>query len=64
MESEKLLTADEVAAVLNVSRKSVYKWAEAGRLPFIRLGGRVVRFDPGAVRQFIESGRRNEEVMN
>ena len=64
MESEKLLTADEVAAVLNVSRKSVYKWAEAGRLPFIRLGGRVVRFDPEAVRQFIESGRRNEGVMN
>jgi excisionase family DNA binding protein len=36
----RLLTVPEVAARLNVSRATAYKWVYDGRLPAVRLGGR------------------------
>jgi excisionase family DNA binding protein len=38
--SPELLRVPEAAARLNVSRASVYRWIEEGRLPAVRLGGR------------------------
>jgi excisionase family DNA binding protein len=49
-----LLTAAEVAAWLNVSRKSVHRWVLAGDLDCVRLGERTVRFQAAAVARFIE----------
>lgn len=38
--SERLLTPAEVAAVFGVDPKTVARWAQAGRLPYLRtLGG-------------------------
>jgi excisionase family DNA binding protein len=51
-----LLTVDEVAALLKVSRSWVYEHTRtrgADRLPHIRIG-KYVRFDPRAVRDFLE----------
>ncbi len=39
MTGERLLTAREVADLLAVTASTIVDWAEAGRLPFIRLGG-------------------------
>jgi excisionase family DNA binding protein len=41
---QRLMDADGVAAVLQVSRWSIYRWASAGRIPSVRLGRRV-RFE-------------------
>jgi len=30
---ERLITVDEVAALINISPKSIYRWASEGRLP-------------------------------
>lgn len=43
-----LVGVDEVAATLGVSKWSVYRWAEAGRIPCIRVG-RKMRFVLGEV---------------
>lgn len=51
----RLLTADEVAEILRVSRQSVYCWADDGTLPCVRLG-RTVRFDSGAIHQLVRNG--------
>jgi excisionase family DNA binding protein len=40
-----LLTPDQLAELLAVSRKSIYAWAKQGRLPSVTLGASV-RFDP------------------
>jgi excisionase family DNA binding protein len=42
---DKLLTADDVASILAISVKSVYRLAKTRRIPAINIG-RVVRFKP------------------
>jgi excisionase family DNA binding protein len=57
---QQLLTVDEVAALLRVSRSWVYEHTRSRgtpkreRLPYIKLG-KYVRFDARAVRAFIEN---------
>lgn len=50
---ERLLTAAEVADLLRVSRATVYRWVDDGRLPAIQLGGRTIRFNPRAIDHFL-----------
>ncbi|MDR4463435.1 MAG: helix-turn-helix domain-containing protein [Nitrospira sp.] len=38
LQQKKLLRVDEAAQILNVSRWTVYRWVEAGRLGGTRLG--------------------------
>jgi excisionase family DNA binding protein len=45
--------ADELADVLAMSQKHVLKMAKEQRIPSYRLGG-AVRFDPGAVANWLE----------
>ncbi len=46
-------TAEDLAEVLSISRKHVYKLAKGGRIPCYRMGG-AVRFDPEATAQWLE----------
>lgn len=52
----RLMTADEVANALCVSRARVYELARTSILPCVRLGERQVRFDEDALREFIAQG--------
>lgn len=56
-EVSSLLDADQVAAMLNVSRALVYRLVLEGSLEVIRIGRRL-RFDPETVRTFVTSQRR------
>lgn len=42
--SGSLLTTDQVAAVLQVTPRTVRRWARDGVLPRIRIGGRITRY--------------------
>jgi excisionase family DNA binding protein len=53
--TEKLFRADVLAEVLDTSTYRVYEMAREGLIPTVRIG-RQVRFDPVAIRQWIESG--------
>lgn len=48
------IDADEVARLLGVSKKHVYKQAARGAIPSFRFGA-AVRFDPGAVAQWLRN---------
>ena len=50
-EIEALWDARDVARYLKVSRSWVYQKAEAGLLPYLKVGG-LVRFVPERVREF------------
>jgi len=59
-ESEALLTAHEVAELLNVPVSWVYERTRrrgAGRLPHFKLG-KYLRFEEQAVREFLDRQRR------
>src|ERR1700730_6490105 len=47
----------EVAALLGVSRVSVWRWISSGRLPLSRLGHRTVRIKREDLSQIIRPGR-------
>jgi excisionase family DNA binding protein len=47
-----ILTADEVAKMLRVDRKTVYEAAQRGELPHRRLGRRLL-FERGAVLRWL-----------
>jgi len=40
-----LLTGEELAARLRVRPSTVRTWARAGRIPTLRIGAKVIRFD-------------------
>ena len=52
------MTADEVAALLRVPRRTVYTWRDQGRLRARPLGPRLIRFTPEDVRRFLETSER------
>ena len=51
-----LWDARDVARYFRASRSWVYNQAEAGLLPYMRIGG-FLRFDPKAIREFAEAQR-------
>ncbi len=49
-----LITPDEVAKLFRISKASVYRWAERGLLPAVKVG-RTVRFNRQDVEQLIKT---------
>lgn len=47
----KLLTCEEVAALLRVSVATVYRHVKSGFLPAVKLDKRALRFDEAAVKK-------------
>ncbi len=54
--SPRLLTVDEVAAHLYVSRTTVYRLVDAARLPVYRIAS-VLRFDRRDLAQFLDRSK-------
>jgi len=54
-----LLTAHEVAALLKISRALAYRWMQDGTLPALRAPqGRIVRVPRAALEQWIDRNTR------
>ncbi len=47
------ITVPELAAMLSLSRRQLYKMAAANRIPHFKIGSSV-RFDPDAIRVWLE----------
>lgn len=56
VEEVKLLTAPEVAAILNVPIARVYELVRTKTLPSVHLGSRQLRFDETRLNEWIERG--------
>jgi len=59
-----LLTATDVAQMLRVSKGRVYELARQGMLPALTVGQRQVRFEEGALREWIAAGGSPREAVN
>jgi excisionase family DNA binding protein len=54
VQEKRLLRVDEVARILNVSRWTVYRWVEAGRLGGTRIGAGSLRIFSETVAALID----------
>ncbi|HID87447.1 MAG TPA: DNA-binding protein [Anaerolineae bacterium] len=61
MDNQKLLTVDQVAEILQVSRTTVYRRIRAGVLPAVKLGHRQVRIRQEDLEAYIEAHRIGKE---
>jgi excisionase family DNA binding protein len=58
----KLLTSEELAVVLRLRPATIRKWAREGKIPTIRMGNKVRRFDPDEVVDRLRK-RQREKVL-
>jgi len=54
----RLLKGHQVADLLNVSQKTVLRWAQEGELPSIRLSNRAIRFPEDQIDQWLQDKLR------
>lgn len=59
LEDTRWLSADQVAALFQVPRRTIYAWADSGRLGSHRVGGRLLRFTEQDLDEFL---RRSDEL--
>lgn len=55
--NEEFYTVDEVAALLQVTRKAIYDWMREGRLSYVQIGPRRRRISKAALAQFLRAGQ-------
>jgi excisionase family DNA binding protein len=54
---DRLLTAGDVATLLGVQPRVVRMWANNGRIPYIRVSRKILRFDPIDIESWLASHR-------
>ena len=54
---ERLLNIDELAEWLNVPKQFLYRMTSEGRIPFVRVGPRFIRFRPSEISAWLEQNR-------
>jgi excisionase family DNA binding protein len=62
METTRFLSVDEAAALLSISKRTIYGWIQQGRIPYRKAGRRVLFLEselvewtkPDACRQYLE----------
>ena len=59
--TERLLTARELAELLGFAPGTIVDWAEAGKLPAYKIGGRL-RFKLSEIEAYVQSKRRGPSV--
>ncbi len=57
------LSVEEIANHLGVSKESIYRWLEKGRIPAHRVG-KLWRFDAGEIDDWIRRGEAADEAVN
>jgi len=50
-----LITPEELAKILKVSKRTVYYWLEKNMIPYIRINKKTVRFRPEDIEKFLHS---------
>jgi excisionase family DNA binding protein len=56
--SQVLLSYDELAALLNISKNSIYALVSRKRIPFVRIGPRTVRFIVADIETWLDERSR------
>jgi excisionase family DNA binding protein len=55
MQGKDLLTAEETATKLNITKRTILKWARQGKLESVKVSPKVVLFTAEAIDKFLRS---------
>jgi excisionase family DNA binding protein len=61
-EEKYLLTVEDVAAILEVSKMHVYRLIHAGKLPYIKVGNRSYRIQRGPFFKWLAGGLLKDDT--
>lgn len=61
---EALMTVEEVACMLCVSKWTVYTWINKKKIPVLRISRRFVRFRRGDIEAWLESKKQDAPVSS
>jgi len=56
-ETRPLLTYEQAARALGIKLNTLYSWVRDRKIPHVRLGDRLVRFDHAEIEKFVEDRR-------
>lgn len=56
---EKLMTIDQLAEMLCMTKKTIYQNVYHKRIPYISLNKKTLRFDPAAIESWLKSKTRD-----
>jgi len=59
--TEPWLSVEQIAAHLAISKETVYRWLEKGKIPAHRVG-KQWRFKPSEVDEWVKSGNASEDT--
>jgi excisionase family DNA binding protein len=54
---EELFTADELSKHLLVNKQTIYNWVAKKKVPYIKLGGKLIRFKMSHVKDWLLKNR-------
>lgn len=54
-ELDNLLTPEEVCAMLKIKKQRLYEWVHFKRIPYVKVGGRFLRFSADQLREWIRA---------
>lgn len=60
--SERWLSVDEISSYLGVSKESIYRWVESGKMPASKVG-RQWRFKVSDVDKWVRDGYADEQNL-
>lgn len=53
MDYRRLMDVAATAKVMDVHPATLYRWARQRKIPCVRIGARVIRFDPSEIEKYI-----------
>lgn len=56
-DDNKLIGSAEAAKLLGITRSTLYQWTSERKIPFIKISRNLIKFDPEALRAWIEAKR-------
>ena len=62
MLGKELMNADEAAQLLNVTRRSILKWAREKKIECVRISKKTILFSPEAVDKFVQQRTHGVEL--
>ena len=57
LDKAELWTVNDLAAAWKMSPHTIRRWHEDGRIPSMKIGGTLVRFDPDVMRAFAHASK-------